>query len=257
MNWKRKVMTMVLLAATLLIAGVAAMPATLSAPKHPTVIATANPGELTITWDAVPDAQHYTVGFANLDELEQMEQAGRSLFDAFYYVTIDAAYTAYTLSGLRPGTGYYVLVGAQTNRFGADDLAWGPWARAVKTAEDSCPTADTTTDQCISDGTCLPIQNTGTFTSVGDSADTVMRLPAGLYRAKMTHTGSSNFIVYLVEVDTGRKELLANEIGNADETDTFTIYDGAPSYHPQTGNYLLTVEADGYWTAEVDLVAAH
>ena len=90
-----------------------------------------------------------------------------------------------------------------------------------------------------------------------DSADTVMHLRAGLYRAKMMHTGSSNFIVYLIEVDTGRTEYLANEIGNADETDTFTIYDGDPSYRPQTGNYLLTVEADGYWTAEVDLVAAH
>ena len=91
----------------------------------------------------------------------------------------------------------------------------------------------------------------------GDSADTVMHLRAGLYRAKMMHTGSSNFIVHLIEVDTGRTEYLANEIGNADETDTFTIYDGDPSYRPQTGNYLLTVEADGDWTTDVDLVAAH
>ena len=46
MNWNRKVITMVLLVATLLTAGVAAMPATLSSPTLPTVIATANPGEL-------------------------------------------------------------------------------------------------------------------------------------------------------------------------------------------------------------------
>ena len=71
--WRR--WTMVLLAATLLIAGVAAMPTALSAPKTPTVIATANPGELIITWDAVPEAQHYTIGYANVDELDRI--AGR------------------------------------------------------------------------------------------------------------------------------------------------------------------------------------
>ena len=42
----------------------------------PTVMATANPGELLITWDAVPDAQHFTVGYANLDDLNQMTEAG-------------------------------------------------------------------------------------------------------------------------------------------------------------------------------------
>ena len=257
MNWNRKVMTMVVLVATLLTAGVAAMPATLSSPTLPTVMATANPGELLITWDAVPDAQHYTIGYANLDELEQMTEAGRSALDAFYYVTIGAAHTVHTLNGLEPGIDYYVLVGAQTKRFGADDLVWGPWSSAVRTAEASCPTTETTTQQCVSNGTCLPIREIGRVGGTGDSADTVMHLRAGLYRAKMMHTGSSNFIIYLVEVDTGRKELLANEIGNSDEADTFTIYDGDPSYRPQTGNYLLSVEADGYWTAEVDLVAAH
>ena len=131
MNWNRKVMTMVVLVATLLTAGVAAMPATLSSPTLPTVMATANPGELLITWDAVPDAQHFTVGYANLDDLNQMTEAGRNALDAFYYVTIGAAHTAHTLSGLEPGIDYYVLVVAHTVKVpesvSCNDTAWhGP-----------------------------------------------------------------------------------------------------------------------------------
>ena len=186
MNWNRKVMTMVLLVATLLTTGVAAMPATLSSPTLPTVIATANPGELLITWDAVPDAQHYTVGYANLDELEQMTEAGRSALDAFYYVTIGAAHTVHTLNGLGPGIDYYVLVGAQTKRFGADDLVWGPWSSAVRTAEASCPTTETTTQQCVSNGTCLPIREIGRVSGTGDSTEHVFDLQAGLYRFTLT-----------------------------------------------------------------------
>ena len=110
---------------------------------------------------------------------------------------------------------------------------------------------------CLTDGTCLPITSVGTYSGSGDNSDIVIHLRAGLYRAKMMHTGSSNFIVHLIEVDTGRTEYLANEIGNADDTDTFTIYDDDRSFRPQTGNYLLTVEADGDWTTDFDLVAAH
>ena len=240
MNWNRKVMTMVLLVATLLTAGVAAMPATLSSPTLPTVIATANPGELLITWDAVPDAQHYTVGYANLDELEQMTEAGRSALDAFYYVTIGAAHTVHTLNGLGPGIDYYVLVGAQTKRFGADDLVWGPWSSAVRTAEASCPTTETTTQQCVSNGTCLPIREIGRVSGTGDSTEHVFDLQAGLYR--FTLTGDDLVSADLVATTAGR--------------DIF--YFDYVSRDEQSAQELVTVDADdaGTFVLEIDAGSA-
>ena len=236
MNWNRKVMTMVLLVATLLTAGVAAMPATLSSPTLPTVIATANPGELRITWDAVPEAEHYTVGYANLDELDQMAAAGRNALDAFYYVTIGATHTAHTLSGLGPGIDYYVLVGAQTKRFGADDLVWGPWSSAVKTAEASCPTTETTTQQCVSNGTCLPIREIGSVSGTGDSTGHVFDLQAGLYR--FTLTGDDLVSADLVATTAGRDIFYFDFIGR-DE---------------QSAQELVTVETDdaGTFVLEID-----
>ena len=236
MNWNRKVMTMVLLVATLLTAGVAATPATLSSPTLPTVIATANPGELLITWDAVPEAQHYTVGYANLDELEQMLVDGRSVLDAFYYVTIGATHITHTLSGLGPGIDYYVLVGAQTKRFGADDLVWGPWSSAVKTAEASCPTTETTIQQCVSNGTCLPIREIGRVSGTGDSTEHVFDLQAGLYR--FTLTGDYLVSADLVATTAGRNLFYFDFIGR-DE---------------QSAQELVTVDADdaGAFVLEID-----
>ena len=49
-------------------------------------------------------------------------------------MTVGAGNTEHTLSGLKPETAYYVLIGAQTERFGATDLSWGPWSNAVTTA---------------------------------------------------------------------------------------------------------------------------
>ena len=122
------------LIAILLVAGIAATPATLTKPDQPAVAATGNAGELQVSWNLVPGAQHYTIGYANLDDLNRMAAAGRNALDAFYYVTIGSAHTSHALSGLKPQTAYYVLIGAQTPRFGATDLAWGPWSNAVVTA---------------------------------------------------------------------------------------------------------------------------
>ena len=259
MNWNRKVLTMVLLVATLLTAGVAAMPATLSSPTLPTVIATANPGELMITWDAVPEAQHYTVGYANLDELEQMTEAGRSALDAFYYVTIGATHITHTLSRLGPEIDYYVLVGAQTKRFGADDLVWGPWSSAVKTAEASCPTTETTIQQCVSNGTCLPIQNTGTFTGTGDSAGDIINLAAGVYRFTNSRQNTDgNFFVKVVELASGDNRSVGIYVrGTGRGVETLTIYDDDSDFRLQAGNYVLEVDTDSDWEVTVDLLAAH
>ena len=129
-----RLVSLLSLIAISLLAGVAATPAVLTTPDQPIVVATGNAGELRVSWDRVPGAQHYTIGYANRDDVNRMGAAGRNWLDAFYYVTIDATYAGHTLSGLKPDTAYYVLIGAQTLRFGATDLVWGAWASPVTTA---------------------------------------------------------------------------------------------------------------------------
>ncbi len=129
-----RLVSLLSLIAISLLAGVAATPAVLTTPDTPVVVATGNAGELQVSWNRVPGAQHYTIGYANRDDVNRMGAAGRNWLDAFYYVTIDATYAGHTLRGLKPDTAYYVLIGAQTLRFGATDLVWGAWASPVTTA---------------------------------------------------------------------------------------------------------------------------
>ena len=138
-----RTLTFMTLLVALLMASTAAMPAVLPMPSQPTVTATANGGELRATWRATAGAQFYTVGWADNEEIAQMTNAGREWLDAFHFTIIPAAFTSHTISGLKPETDYYVIIGAQTQRFGAADLVWSPWSRLVTTegqhGADVCP----------------------------------------------------------------------------------------------------------------------
>ena len=113
---------------------VAATPAVLPTPNQPTAAATADAGEILVTWQATPGAQFYTVGWANQDEITQMISSGREWVDAFHFATISGDYTRHTVSGLKPEADYFVIVGAQSARFGASDLVWSTWSQPVTTA---------------------------------------------------------------------------------------------------------------------------
>ena len=78
-----KIMPLLALAAVLLLASIAAMPAAVAPPNQPTVVATANGGELRVTWVAAAGAQFYTIGWVNLEEYHRMRNAGRDWLDAF------------------------------------------------------------------------------------------------------------------------------------------------------------------------------
>ena len=160
MNKPTRALTLIVLVATLLVAGIAATPAQLAAPSQPTVVAGANAGELQMTWSPVPGAQHYTVGYASPDEMDRMAAAGRNRLDAFYYATIGAANTSHTFTGLEPETVYWVTVGAHTPRFRATDLVWASQHAVATTSGEH------------GDGFCpitgLPIPEGG-YLSVGDT----------------------------------------------------------------------------------------
>ena len=122
------------LVAALLLATVAAMPAALPTPDRPTATPTANGGELRVSWTAVLGASFYTVGWANLEEYEQIHAEGRNWLDSFHFVTLEAGRTGHTLSGLKPMGKYYVIVGARAERFGSTDITWSEWTDLVTTA---------------------------------------------------------------------------------------------------------------------------
>ena len=74
------------------------------------------------------------MGWANLEEVDQMTSAGREWLDAFHFTTIPSRYTSHTISGLAPETSYFVIIGAQGARFGSQDLTWSEWSQPATTA---------------------------------------------------------------------------------------------------------------------------
>lgn len=60
----------------------------------------------------------------------------------------------------------------------------------------------------------------------------------------MSHDGSSNFIVWLMDDQGNKVELLANEIGSFDGSTAISI--------TTPGTYLLDVDSDGNWKASIE-----
>ena len=106
----------------------------------------------------------------------------------------------------------------------------------------------------------LPIQSIGTFTGTGDNADNILHLEEGLYRANSTLDGRGYFGVKLESVSTDDWELLANEAVLSDEepyahsVETFRV---GGNYDPPSGNYLLSVESEGDWEVQIELLGGN
>ena len=154
-----KISSFLALVAILLVVGVAAMPGALAEPSTPTVVATADAGELRATWSATAGAQFYVVGWANSEEASQMTDAGREWLDAFHYATIPANHTGHTITGIKPNAEYAVIIGAKTTRFGGAEPTWSQWSFATTAGQHGagfCPI------------TGLPLPPGG-YSSVGDT----------------------------------------------------------------------------------------
>jgi adenine-specific DNA methylase len=81
-----------------------------------------------------------------------------------------------------------------------------------------------------------------TFTDQGPHHTVFFTAKTGALRLTLQHTGSSNFIVELLDAQGRLVDLAANEIGPYQGTKVVRI--------PANGIYLFTVEADGAWTIE-------
>ena len=106
----------------------------LSKPAAPNIQATANGGELEITWDSIPGAQYYTVGWINWTEGQPVHADGGDWLSFFNYTTVEGSQTSYTVKGLDGGDNYYAniratdVAGITAGRFGGSYSTWSDWS---------------------------------------------------------------------------------------------------------------------------------
>jgi hypothetical protein len=84
----------------------------------------------------------------------------------------------------------------------------------------------------------------------GPQATRLFRLEDGIAIFHMTHSGQSNFAVWLMAEDGTKIDLLANEIGPFDGRQAVGVI-GELGY-ASPGNHLLNIEADGNWTVTIE-----
>jgi hypothetical protein len=77
----------------------------------------------------------------------------------------------------------------------------------------------------------------------GQEASEIFTLKKGLAIFNMKYSGTSNFIIWLLDSNGDKVGLLANEIG---------AFNGAQALEiPGPGDYILDVDADGPWTVDI------
>ena len=84
---------------------------------------------------------------------------------------------------------------------------------------------------------------TTSFSGSGPLATALFRTGAGAHTFSFSHSGSSNFVVWLLDMNGDYVDLLANEIGSTS---------GSTISGLEAGGYLLNVDADGPWTVTIN-----
>ena len=276
-----------------------------------------NPGEVVVSWDAVPEATYYRIGYVNMVTDYPLAKASVTgdWINAFIYVDENArniqvsnGRAEYTMRRLEQDARHAFTVLTSSNfvdtgaagsvssefswpsnprwrfhtvadRGGApgpapsfDFVSMYPNCDAVRAHYPGGvrqgspiyrPALDRDRDGIACEpsstgptGDYIPIRTIGTFTGMGDSADHVISLDVGLYRVTSTHSnGTSNFIVRFEGISSDDRELLANEIGAAEAVETVRVGTGFLQNEP--GNYLLTVQADGDWEINIELIGSN
>ena len=137
------------LVAALAVAGIAATPAVLAQPEAPSIQATQNGGELVISWNRIPGAKYYTLGWINWTEGQPVSASGGDWLSLFHYTTVAGDRTSYTVKGLNGGDNHYAIIrvtdaAGTSGRFGGGYSAWSAWSSsfaqpAAQHGEGFCP----------------------------------------------------------------------------------------------------------------------
>ena len=105
------------------------------APPPPKAVTAANgsiPGRVVVSWDAVPDAAFYRIGWVAMEDYNALPDQSLWL-EIFRFVDIgNRGQTSYTITRLTPGIEYSFIVATNDTRYGAP--AWSSWATLTLTA---------------------------------------------------------------------------------------------------------------------------
>ena len=127
----------------LVVAAAGLMPASAQGlPAKPTGVTAADgaqPGEVTVSWQAVDGAALYRIGWVAFDDITAVQNAGRPWLDAFAFTDVtNYRQTTHRLKDLTPGVRYAFIVGSINSRFSA--AAWSQWAYLTPAeAPGQCP----------------------------------------------------------------------------------------------------------------------
>ena len=238
MNKSARIVPLFILVAALLIAAIAATPATLAQPDGPSVQATSNGGEIVISWDRVSGAQYYTVGWVNWTKGKPVSDAGGDWLSLFHYTTVLGSETSYTVKGLEEGQDHYAIIratdaGGAADRFGGGYSQWSAWSSssaqpAGQHGEGFCPI------------TGLPLPPGG-YLSVGNStthpAGQIFTLNSVVKKATVTLDGE-NYIPF-----DGRQFLRVCGTVQAPSDSEWYFFSGR-EYHIDTDTGLGFAEFD-------------
>ena len=238
-----------------------------------------NPGEVVVSWDAVSQATHYRIGYVNMVTDYPLAKASVTgdWINAFIYVDEDArnlrvsnGRAEYTVRRLAQGTRHAFTVLTSNNFVDtgnagsvSSEFVWPTNPRwqfhDVADQGGACPVVvSPPASDCVSDGTCIRIQQIGTFAGSGDSVQHAFALRAGVYRFTASRTMTDgNFFIDVIELASGDSRSVG--IYGRDQTggqEALTIYGPDRSFGLKAGNYMLDVDTDHDWSVRVELIQA-
>ena len=99
----------------------------LTAPANVIVSDGENSGEVVVTWDAVPDAGYYRIGWVNYNDYLEVTGRDRPWSEAFAFVDVaNIGQTSHTITRLEPGALHAFLVASNASPYG--EPSWSDWA---------------------------------------------------------------------------------------------------------------------------------
>ena len=101
-----------------------------AAPAGTSAVNGSETGQVIVSWNAVPDAAFYRIGWVARPDYDATVAAGRDWLEAFHF--LDAANTGqtqWTLTRLSPGVEYYFIVASNDNRNGVPQ--YGDWSNLL------------------------------------------------------------------------------------------------------------------------------
>jgi hypothetical protein len=143
------------------------------------------------------------------------------------------------LIGVAIGLVFGLVLGSSFEKSTPTTLSTATTQDAAQSTSQSQPT------QALAQATPTPIPTIApiSLSGVGQQASKKFQLQQGLAIFKLTHNGSSNFIVQLLGSNGQNIDNLVNEIG---------LFNGSKAEGIQNaGTYVLDIQADGKWTVTI------